>query len=181
MSIILPAYRFETALPVTVQVNNASGGVKGLTVVVACRDGGTVNSWLDFNDSTFKTSGWTTQQSSMTEVSTSIAAGVYAIAAGLDLNAMTNLPAATNKLILEYEITAGGTSGNAIDVIDISEVGLIFDHDETRKEVNDATGDLEHYKRDNATVRQRWPLKTKNDVAPTVQAGVQTKRKAPTL
>ena len=56
-----------TSAPLPLSVND-SGAVTGLTVTVRLRDGSTTNSYLDFNDNTFKAAGWTTQKKDMTEV-----------------------------------------------------------------------------------------------------------------
>lgn len=109
----IEAERTATNAPLELMVNK-SGGVTGLTAVVAIRDGDTANSWLDFNDNTFKTSAWTTRQAALAEVSAGNAPGVYRLE--LDISAITNLPAATDYLVAEYDIS-GSESGNAIDVI----------------------------------------------------------------
>lgn len=104
------AERTETSVPVEVTIDR-NGGVTGLTVVVAVRDAQTANSWLDFNDDTFKTNGWTTRQASLAEVSAANAPGVYRLSSGLDISAITNLPVSTDNLVLEYDIS-GSVSGN---------------------------------------------------------------------
>jgi len=66
----------DTQVPLTATINGNSGGVTGQTVVAAIRrpsDG----FWLDFNDNTFKNSGWTTRQITCGEVDASNAPGVY--------------------------------------------------------------------------------------------------------
>lgn len=56
-------------IPLTLTVTKAGvGGVTGLSPVVALRDAQTFNSYLDWADSTFKTSGWTTKEAALSEV-----------------------------------------------------------------------------------------------------------------
>jgi len=89
----------DTAAALDVSVNGATGGVTGLTMVVAIRNGITSNSWLDFNDNTFKTSGWTTRQAAMTEISAGNAPGQYQYL--LNVNALSLSAGA--QLIAEYD------------------------------------------------------------------------------
>jgi len=97
------AERTATDIDLTLSVSR-NGGVAGLTAVVAIRDGDTPNSYLDFADQTFKTSGWTTRQAAMTD----LGGGHYRRA--LDLTAMINLPAGTEELVAEYETTGSVAS-----------------------------------------------------------------------
>lgn len=113
MSVTIQAERDESALPLTLAVTRASdGGVAGLTCVLQIRDASTPDSYLDFADSTFKTSGWTTKQASLLDLGD----GLYVLSGGLDIGSITNLPAATNYLSAEY-IVSGAVSGTTIDTI----------------------------------------------------------------
>lgn len=113
--------RNETEVPLTLHITN-QGPVTGATAVVAIRDADTDDSYLDFSDSTFKTAGHTTIQAALTELATSPGGGVYALSGGLDLTALTNLPAATDHLEVEYEVTAPASSvGTAQDQIYIDD------------------------------------------------------------
>lgn len=100
--------RTETAAPLWLSVDN-TGGVTGLTVNVQIRDGVSTTSYLDFNDDTFKISGWTQKNLALTEVG----GGHYT--ATLDLTAIVNLPSG-NHLALEYAIT-GSVTGVANGVL----------------------------------------------------------------
>ncbi len=120
--------RFDTAAPVGFTLDK-NGGVTGATIVVAVRDAATSNSWLDFDDLTFKTSAWATRQATLGEVSASNAPGVYELTGGLDIRGITNLPAATDVLFLEFDITAGG-KGIHTDRMDIRPYTLdSYDHE----------------------------------------------------
>jgi hypothetical protein len=88
--------RFETAAPISLSVNN-SGGVTGLTVSVKVRDNLTTNSYLDFDDDTFKTSGWVQKSLALNDLGD----GQYYET--LDITAITNIPNGKH-LILEYDI-----------------------------------------------------------------------------
>ena len=111
MSTQIQAYRTDTSVPLELTVSK-NGGVTGLTALVKVRDATTTNSYLDFADSTFKTSGWTTQSGTLTE----IGGGVYHYA--LNVNAMTNLPAATNHLVAEYTVS-GSVTGVDSDIVSL--------------------------------------------------------------
>ena len=91
------------------------------------RDGATADSYLDFVDDTFKTSGHTTRQAVLAEIDATDAPGVYSLAGGLDIAAITNLPAATTQLILEYKVS-GTAAGNDIDVVLLRE--QVYSHKE---------------------------------------------------
>lgn len=61
----------ETAIPIELTVSLfGTGGLTGLSPTYRLRDGSTSNSYLDFADNTFKTSGWTQQTQSLTEIGT---------------------------------------------------------------------------------------------------------------
>jgi len=86
----------ETALPISIAVSSG-GGVSGLAVTMAIRDGSTLNSYLDFNDLTFKPSGWVSQTDALVDQS----GGYYADT--LDVASITNLP--NTNLIIEFSIS----------------------------------------------------------------------------
>jgi len=102
MSYQIKIARTETNLPLNLFLTDSQGPVTGATAAVAIRDGDTSNSYLDFDDVTFKTSGHTTRQQPMTEDEN----GVYTLVGGLDVSSIVNLPAATIHLLAEYEVTA---------------------------------------------------------------------------
>lgn len=110
MSYQQQAERTDTAVPLELVVSG-DGGVAGLTAVVAVREGGTADNYLDFADLTFRTSGWTTQQAALAD----LGAGRYAFAGGLDLTAITGLPTSP-QLVAEYSVS-GTISGEASDLI----------------------------------------------------------------
>lgn len=113
MAVPVRVPRNETEVPLNLFLNNG-GPVSGATAVVAIRDADTPDSYLDFNDDTFKTAGWTTKQASLTGGDP----GVYTLVPGLDLSAITNLPAGTDHLIAEYEVTApAGSEGKVMDIV----------------------------------------------------------------
>ncbi len=65
-SITIPS-SFTQPYPVQLAVNGFAGGITGLSPLFAIREGLTTDSYIDFNDLTFKTVGWTTKQSAMTD------------------------------------------------------------------------------------------------------------------
>jgi hypothetical protein len=88
----------DTNVPAKLTVNDSGGGVIGLTVDLEILDANTQNSYLDFNDNTFKTIGWTTKSQSVTDVG----GGRYSLFGGLDISVINAVP---NKLILEYNVS----------------------------------------------------------------------------
>lgn len=116
MSELILAERSETKLPLTLTVSQ-NGGLSGLTSTVALRDGQTDDSYLDFNDVTFKTGGWGTQKAALSDEG----GGLYLFTGGLDLTAITNLPATTHHLVAEFETAGGGLSGIDHDIIVLGE------------------------------------------------------------
>jgi|GEM_PF-2514985 len=111
--------RDETAAPLWIAIDN-TGGVSGLTVIVQIRDGNTTNSYLDFNDDTFKTSGWTQKSLTLTD----LGSGYYHNT--LDISSITNLPSG-NHLSLEYDISGDvtGVSNSTLTLDDTT--SLVWD------------------------------------------------------
>ena len=109
---MIEAERSDSNVPVVLSVSGDTGGIAGLTVVVALRDGATVNSYLDFADNNFKTAGWTTQTVALTD----LGGGFYARSGGLNVGAILNLPSSTNHLVLEFTVS-GSAVGAVLDTI----------------------------------------------------------------
>jgi hypothetical protein len=112
MSFSIQAERTDTNVPVALVVTKNGGGISGLTVVVQIRDASTIDSYLDFDDDTFQTSGWTTKQASLADLGD----GFYALSGGLDVDVFTNLPASSHHLLVEFIVT-GSVKGSALDHI----------------------------------------------------------------
>jgi len=148
----------QTAAPLFLTVNRSGiGGITGLSPTVALREGSTTNSYLDFNDNTFKTAGWTTKYVSMTEIER----GHYQRA--LDISA---LPVSENDvLIAEYHVdNSGDVKGDAADLLVV--VGSLGDLSLIRKSITNrmeqasgTPGVLELYDDDGTTVLYRWQLR----------------------
>ncbi len=186
MSMQILASRKDTNIPLTLSAGNSGGGVTGLTVVVEIRDGATNNSFLDFNDDTFKTSGWTTKSVALAD----IAGGFYALAGGLDAAVITNLPAATDHLIAQYTVS-GTLKAIAADVIVLREalVKAIFNTDAdqfeatapkhslltavlkliSRFKINKVSGKAEIYRTDGSTLHAEQARTTDSTLLPTSQ------------
>ena len=92
----------DSAFPLEVAVDS-TGGVTGLSVSATIRDINNAASYLDFNDSTFKTSGWTTKAKTLTD----LGLGFYGTT--LDITAITNLPTG-KSLAIEYDISGSVVS-----------------------------------------------------------------------
>ena len=87
----------DTAVPLTVTVDD-SGGVTGLTITAQIRDPENSASYLDFNDFTFKASGWVTKSLTLSDYG----AGFYGTT--LDISAITNFPSGLHAIV-EYNIS----------------------------------------------------------------------------
>ena len=112
MGLTIQAEFTDTNVPLTLVATKNGGGVSGLTVVVQIRDASTIDSYLDFDDDVFKTSGHTIKQASLADLSD----GFYALSGGLDVNAFSGLAANSNHLSAEYIVT-GSLEGSAVDHI----------------------------------------------------------------
>lgn len=142
--------------PLELSVVQSGSGVPGLTATVAIRQGGTTNSYLDWADNTFKTSGWTTKNEPMADLGT----GVYQAAidvAALGFTPLTGLP---RELVAEYSIV--GYSGvGGIDYIIVSELrpdAKTSRQFNTNKLAALAPGVLTLYADDGVTVQSTQPL-----------------------
>lgn len=106
------AKKNDTAFPITVAVDS-TGGISGLTVTAAIRNSLDNNSYLDFDDNTFKTSGWVQKTITLTD----LGSGFYA--SQLNLNIITNIPNA-GHFIIEYDVNGS--------VVAIDSSIISFDH-----------------------------------------------------
>jgi len=109
MSDLIIAESTDTSISLDLTIDQeGAGGVTGLTPTVSLRDSTTMNRYLDFNDNTFKTSGWTTKDANMSEVED----GHYKY----DLD-VTSFSASVGSIyIVEYAVNDGGSVvGNAHD------------------------------------------------------------------
>lgn len=98
----------ESALPFSIAISSG-GGVTGLTVVASIRNTSTTNSYLDFNDATFKTTGWTNKTAAMSEVG----GGVYT--STVDIASITNLPSV--DLTVEFDISGALTETSLATIV----------------------------------------------------------------
>ena len=93
------------------------GGVTGKAPTVRVRDGATLNSFLDWGDSTFKTVGWTLQDKPLGDAG----GGHYSV----ELNLATINAVVGNAFIAHYNVDDGGAvKGTAHDVILVGQQAL---------------------------------------------------------
>jgi len=92
----------DTAFPLDVTVDD-TGGVTGLTINASIRDSSDNTSYLDFDDDTFKASGWVSKTTPLSEYGS----GYYGTT--FDISAVTNLPAG-GHLSVEYAVTGSITA-----------------------------------------------------------------------
>ena len=119
MGTTLEADFSDTAFPLTCVINTpGTGGVTGVPTTVAVRQSPMTNLYLDWATSTFKTSGWTTKNLSMTDLGTGAYQAILNVSA-LGFSPTTPLPV---KLVAEYTSTGTGTSGFDVDIVVVSEL-----------------------------------------------------------
>ncbi len=112
----------DTVVALDAQLNN---GRTGATVIVAVREADTTDSWLDFNDNTFKTAGWTTRQAAMTEISAANVPGLYRTA--IDITALSPARVAGDRLVVEFDASAVGPPLQVHGIDQLSLVETIYD------------------------------------------------------
>lgn len=100
MSVLLAEARTRVPLALTIDQEGV-GGISGLVPTVAIRRGTTAGSYLDWDDNSFKTSGWATKYAPLTESER----GNYERL--LDLALVPGAPAGT-VLVAEYHVDNGG-------------------------------------------------------------------------
>lgn len=111
----------NTVVSIEAQLNN---GRTGATALVAIREADTTNSWLDFNDNTFKTVGWTTRQQTMAEVSAGNTPGLYRTT--IDITALLPARVAGDRLVAEFDVSASGPN---LQVNGIEKIALVTELD----------------------------------------------------
>ena len=128
MSVAIVSF-LDQVIPLDLTIEQEDvGGVVGKSPTVRVRDATTTNSYLDFSDNTFKTSGWATQNASMSEVGR----GHYT--RSLDLSLITALVLG-NVMVAEYFVDDGGdVVGEDHDVIVIGKETL-FNYTIVRKAI----------------------------------------------
>lgn len=109
----IEAKRTSTSVPISVHIDR-DGGITGLTVVFRLYSSADLTEFLDFADGAFKAAGHGAETQALTEVSR----GLYAVDGGFDFTAIT-IPAGVDTLFVQYDITAGGESGNDVDTIQL--------------------------------------------------------------
>jgi len=95
----------NSILELYVQLGNQRTGIAGTgTLVSLAIEGTNPIQYLDFNDVTFKTSGWTTKFAQLSQEDASGQPGYYRLL--LDLSTITNLPAIDSILLAKYKVNA---------------------------------------------------------------------------
>jgi hypothetical protein len=104
----------DTAFPIEAAVSEG-GGVTGLTITIAMRDSNAPTYYLDFNDNTMKSSGWTNKTKALSEYG----GGFY----GTTVDVSTILGLSENHLGIEYNIS-GASVGVTTSLLTIEDYGL---------------------------------------------------------
>lgn len=153
------------------------GGVTGLSPTVRVRDMLTPGSYLDWNDNTFKTSGWTTLNATMTDVG----GGHYQ--RDLDLSAVNAVDG--NVYSAEYVASYLGSSGADADTVFVVEqatdLALMRKMMENRLEESPGNpGVLVLYDDDGTTPLRTWQLRDYTGGATLPSVGAPSRRSAAT-
>ena len=115
MSKVIIAARNQTDVPISVHVTR-DGGISGLTLAIKIFNGNNLSEFLDFDDGVFKDAGHADPTLDLTAQQATEAPGLYVLEGGFDLSAIT-VPTDAKSLLVRYEITAGGETGDDIDTI----------------------------------------------------------------
>lgn len=119
MGTTLEADYTDTSFPLELVIDLQNfGGVTGVATTVAVRLSPTTNSYLDWSDNLFKTSGWVVKDQPMTDLGTGVYQQILNVAA-LGFTTLSPLP---QKLIAEYTSSGLGTGGLDADIIIVSEL-----------------------------------------------------------
>lgn len=101
--------------PIRLVLKDTSGsdllGATGLLVRIQRASDGL---FLDHDDSTFKSSGWTTRDETTTEVNSTLLPGVYELPGGFDSSAITNIAADDTYIVFAVNSGAADTSAAVI-------------------------------------------------------------------
>jgi hypothetical protein len=179
MSVAILVQNTETAAPLDLTIEKEGvGGVTGKLPTVAIRDGATINSYLDFNDDTFKIAGWTTKYSSMAEVERGHYQKTFDVAA-LTLTG-------GDILVAEYHVDDGAdVIGDALDIVIIaseaSDISLLRKQITNRLESSSGNpGTLILYDDDGTTPLKTWELRDEGSGPVFATVGAPAKRGAAT-
>lgn len=151
-----------TAFPLSLNLQQEGvGGISSKSPTVRVRKGNTTNSYLDFTDNTFKTSGWGVKDATLTEVGD----GHYQRT--LDIAALPVVK--DDVLVAEFHVDDGGdVKGSASDLLIVTEFG--FDLAFVRKSVTNrmatiagTPGILLLFDDDDSSVIGRWELRDSAD------------------
>lgn len=163
-------------IPLTLTVTKAGvGGVTGLAPTVALRDGQTTNSYIDWADDTFKTSGWTTREALLTEIGD----GHYQ----KQLN-LPNISAAAGDIYAaEYkvdDVAAKGVDSERIFVVTQRDDITLLRKMVTNKLIETAgtPGQLVLYDDDGVTPLKTWQLRDGTGAGTQLAVGAPARRSA---
>lgn len=174
----IPADITATSVPLNLTVSGTLGGITGLAPTVAVRNGATLDSYLDWDDDTFKTSGWVTKNALMSEVG----GGHYQRSLS-----MVDIGAASGSYyVAEYNVDDGGSvKGADEDVIAVT--SLVSDLTLLRRlafnrleETPGNPGSLILYADDATTPLKTWSTRDYTGGATVGELGAPARRSAAT-
>lgn len=146
----------STPIPLNLTVTQEGvGGVEGLSPTVAMRRGEDPTLYLDWADSTFKTSGWTQRYATMVN----LGRGHYNRAL-----ALATIGAEPDDLfVVEYHVNEGAVKGDATDIVICSNAGdFTFLRKAVTNRMEETPGNPGHltlYDDDGLTPLARWELR----------------------
>jgi len=163
----------DTAVPLDVTIVK-QGGVTGASPTVALRDGATTNSYLDWSDNTFKTSGWGSKYASLTEVER----GHYQRL--LNLTLISGLTPG-KALVAEFAVVDGGATWGDHDILLLTDTGMtvtLLRKMATNRFEESAgnPGSITLYDDDSTTPLLSWQLRDSTGGAVIANVGAPAKR-----
>lgn len=166
-----------STVPLSLVVNRSgSGGINGLVPTVALRQGALPSSYLDWSDSTFKTSGWVTKYAALTAAER----GHYQRL----LNLSTINAVAGTSYVVQFFVSSGDVQGEAEDVIlvvpSVSTDTTLLRKALTNRmeETAGSPGQLTLFDDDGVTVLMRWDLRDATGGAVVSTVGTPARRGA---
>lgn len=165
-----------TNYPLTLTISeNGVGGVTGLSATVAIRNAATTNSYMDWADGLFKTTGWTTKNGPMTDLGT----GVYI--RNLSISATASLLVGL-VLAAEYIAPANGIDTELLEIVtEQADVTLVRKNLKNKFSfVAGNPGTMTLYDDDGVTPILTWAVRDHNNGAVTSADGDPSLRGAAT-
>lgn len=152
----------------------STGAVTGAAPTVAIRRKSD-NFYLDFNDNTFKASGWTTRTQTLAEQTGNELAGVYSYT----WNTNPEI-SAHGEYAADFAWTDSGVTNYETEDLKFTKLDLAAKILANKLTINSVTGVLSVYEDDQTTVAETWPTTDKNGATTVLEGTGPANRGAPT-